>query len=82
MAANSDFRILKEKKVDRGTDLKITQNLMSGRIFVEFRTTNPNLLLQKSFQNNRDGELKYKAFAKSIRSTGQLREHFGLKGEK
>lgn len=82
MSANSDFKILKEKKVDKGTNLKITKNLMSGRIFVEFTSSNPGLVLQKSFQDNRDGKLKSEEFAKSICSTNQLREHFGLKKEK
>ena len=78
MPTNTDFKLLKEKKLDKLTTLKVTQNLMSGRIFVEFRSSNPGLILQKNFQDNRDGKLKSEEFAKSIRTTKQLRKHFGL----
>lgn len=79
MAVNTDFKLIKEKKVDKGTTLKISQNLMSGRIFVEFVSNDPRIVLQKNFQDSIDGRLKSQEFAKSIRSTDQLREYFGLK---
>lgn len=79
MATNSDFKTIKEKKIDKETTLKITKNLMSGRIFVEFASINPKLVLQKNFQDTREGKLKSEEFAKSIKSADQLREYFGLK---
>jgi hypothetical protein len=75
----SDFKLLKEKKLDKETTLTIKQNLMSGRIFVEFVSTNPGLVLQKNFQDNYDGKTKSEEFSKSIKSTDQLRKYFGLK---
>jgi len=74
----SDFRIIKEKQLD-DVVLKITQNLMSGRIFVEFNSSNPKLTLQKSFQDNLDGKTKSEVFSKSIKNVSQLKQYFGIK---
>lgn len=79
MGVNSDFKLIKEKKVDKGTTLKISKNLMNGRIFVEFASDNPRIVLQKNFQDTVDGRGKSEEFAKSIKSTDQLREYFGIK---
>ena len=79
MSVNTDFKLIKEKKIDKNTILKVTQNLMSGRIFVEFVSNNPRIVLQKNFQNSLDGKLESEKFAKSIKSTEQLKEYFGLK---
>lgn len=82
MTANSDFKIVREKKLDKETTMKISKNLMSGRIFVEFRSANPNLVLQKNFQDTMEGKKESEKFAKSITSTAQLRAYFGIKKEK
>ena len=79
MSTQSDFKTLKEKKVDKNTTLKVSQNLMTGRIFVEFASQNPNIVLQKNFQDNFYGRQESEKFSKSIRSTEQLRDYFGLK---
>ena len=79
MSIQSDFKTLKEKKIDKNTTLKVSQNLMSGRIFVEFVSQNPNIVLQKNFQDSYYGRQESEKFSKSIRSTEQLREYFGLK---
>jgi len=78
MADNTDFKMLRKRDLDRGTTLKVTQNLMSGRIFVEFATEDRKLVLQKNFQDSLDGKSESEKFAKSIKSTDQLREYFGL----
>lgn len=79
MADNSDFKFIKEKRVDKETTLKISQSMMNGRVFVEFRSNNPRLVLQKNFQDNMDGWTESEKFSKSITSTAQLKEYFGLK---
>lgn len=79
MATNADFELIREKEIDKETTLKVTKNIMSGRIFVEFTSNNPRIVLQKNFQDSYDGRTKSEAFAKSIKSTAQLREYFGLK---
>ena len=79
MAPGSDFKILKEKKLDRGTTLKITKNAMSGRIFVEFTCKEPKIVLQKNFDNSLHGRKESEEFSKSIKNTKQLLEYFGLR---
>lgn len=81
MSSNSDFTIIKEKKVDKSTTLTIKKNIMSGRIFVEFVSKNPRLVLQKNFQDTLDGKRESDKFSKSIRNTQQLKEYFGIKNE-
>lgn len=82
MSSNSDFKILKEKNLDKETVLKITKNLMSGRIFVEFSSVAPRIVLQKNFPDSWDGKKKSEEFAKSISSTDELREYFGINSKK
>ena len=78
MPTSPDFKVLKEKKIDEETTLKVTKNLMSGRIFVEFISVDPRIVLQKNFQDSRLGKRESEEFSKSITSTDQLREYFGL----
>ncbi len=79
MSTNSDFKLIKEKKLDEETTLKITKNRMSGRIFVEFNCINPKIVLQKNFQDSLNGKQESEEFSKSIKNTEQLREYFGIK---
>jgi hypothetical protein len=71
-------KVLKNKKLDKEASLKITQNTMSGRIFVEFSSESAKLVLQKSFQNTYEGNKEAQAFSKSIKSIKDLRKYFGL----
>lgn len=79
MTANSDFKNMKEKKIDKETTLKITQHRMTGRIFVEYKSINPSLTLQKNFQDTYDGRAQSDEFAKKYNTTKELRAHFGIK---
>lgn len=78
MPVNSDFKLLREKKIDDHTTLKVSKNLMSGRVFVEFVSDNPRIVLQKNFQDTMSGKLDSENFAKSIRSTRDLHVYFGI----
>ena len=78
MAIATDYKLIKEKRIDKETTLTISQHLMSKRIFVEFASKNFGLVLQKTFQDTLDGKMASEAFAKSIKSTGQLKAYFGL----
>ncbi len=82
MGVNSDFKLIKEKKIDKETTLKISQNLMSGRIFVEYVSNNPRIVSQKNFQDTYDGKRLSEEFAKRFKSTKELREYFGIKENK
>lgn len=81
MSTNTDFKLVKEKQLDKDTKLKVTKNLMSGRIFVEFRSEDPKIVLQKNFQDSVSGKLESEVFAKSIKNTEQLKEYFGIKAK-
>jgi hypothetical protein len=76
--ANFENKILKKKRLDKETNLKISQNEMSGRIFVEFSSESAKLVLQKSFQNTYEGNKEAQQFAKTIKNIDGLRKYFGL----
>lgn len=80
--ADFEYKILKNKKLDKELTLKISQNEMSGRIFVEFSSEDGKLVLQKSFQNNIDGKKEANKFSKTIKNMNALKKYFGLDKEK
>ena len=77
--ANFENKILKKKKLDKEANLKISQNEMSGRIFVEFSSESAKLVLQKSFQNTYEGNKEAQEFSKTIKSIKDLKKYFGIK---
>jgi hypothetical protein len=79
MSIGTDFKVIKEKRIDKETTLTVTKNIMSGRIFVEFVSDSPRIVLQKNFQDSIFGKMESEKFAKSIKNTNQLREYFGIK---
>ena len=76
--ANFENKILKRKVLDKELKLVVSQNEMSGRIFVDFKSEDGKLVLQKSFQNTYEGKKEAEAFQKSIRSIADLKKYFGL----
>lgn len=82
MAVNTDFKLIKEKALDEECTLKITKNIMSGRIFVEFAGINPKLTLQKNFQDTYEGKKESEEFSKSIKNSNQLRAYFKIPEKK
>lgn len=80
--ANFEVKILKKKKLDKELNIKVTQNEMSGRIFVEFSSEDGKLVLQKSFQNTYEGTKEAEQFQKNIKSIKDLRKYFGLSKDK
>lgn len=76
--ANFETKILKKKKIDKELTLKVTQNGMSGRIFVDFSSEDGKLVLQKSFQNTFEGSKEAEQFQKKFKSINDLRKYFGL----
>lgn len=76
--ANCDNKVLKKKKIDKELNLKVTQNEMSGRIFVEFASEDGKLVIQKSFQNTYDGKKDAEGFQKKFKSLNDLKKYFGI----
>lgn len=77
ISTSADFKLIREKQLDKNATLKITQNHMSGRIFVEFRSDVPRITLQRNFQDSIFGKMESERFAKSIKNTDQLIAYFG-----
>lgn len=69
-------KILEKVKLDNNVTKKITQNNMSGRIFVEFLSTSPRMMLQKSFQDTIEGRKDAEKFSNSIKSLNDLKDYF------
>jgi len=74
-----DFKLLKKKEIDKGVTLKVTKNIMSNRIFVEFISESPKLTLQKNFQDSLYGKTESEKFVKSISSLEDLLAYFRVK---
>lgn len=73
-----DNKVLKKKKLDSETSLRVTQNEMSGRIFVDFYSEDGRLKVQKSFQDTLQGRTDAEKFQKKIKSIKDLRKYLGL----
>jgi hypothetical protein len=76
---NLENKVLKEKKLGRAVTLTVTQNQMSGRIFVQFASNTPKLTLQKSFPDTYIGHTESEDFSNSIKSIKDLKKYFGIK---
>ncbi len=77
--ANYESKILKRKVLDKELRLKVSQNEMSGRIFVEFSTENGNMVVQKSFQDTYEGKLEAESFQKSMKNIRDFKKYLGIK---
>lgn len=73
-----DNKVLKKKKLDNEASLKVTQNEMSGRIFVDFYSEDGRLKVQKSFQDTFEGRKDAEKFQKKIKSIKDLKKYFGI----
>jgi hypothetical protein len=79
MSSNeTDFKILKDKQLDKHTRIKIKKNLMSRRVFVEFKSDKPRMMIEKSFPDSIEGKFQYIAFSNSIKNLDDMKEYFGL----
>lgn len=71
--------IIKKKKLDKNTILKIVKNERNERIFVEFSTVDGKLIVQKSFQDNTEGNKEARKFSQKIKSNKDLKRYLGIK---
>lgn len=74
-----EFRVLKEKKVDKEINLKVRKNDALNRLSVEFSSDTCKLVIQKSFQDTHEGRLKSEQFQESIKNINDLKKYFGVK---
>lgn len=77
---HSDYgnKVIKTKKLDKDTTLKVIKNELSGRIFVEFSGMSGKLVLQRNFQDSLIGIRESEKFQKIIKNTKDLKKYFGL----
>jgi len=75
--ANFENKVIKKKKLDKELTLRVLQNEMSGRIFVEFASEDGKLIVQKSFQDNYEGNKEAAEFQKRFKTIKELRKYLG-----
>lgn len=78
MSRQYEKQLMKSKKLDKDTTLKISRNETAGRVFVEFSTNDKKLVVQKSFQDTYLGNKEAEEFASKIKNKKDLRKHLGL----
>jgi hypothetical protein len=76
---NFDNKVVRTSNLDKHLALKIMQSDSSGRIFVEFTSSDGKLTLQKSFQNTVVGNMESLEFQSNFKGIGDLRKYFGMK---
>jgi hypothetical protein len=71
-------KVVKTKKLGKSMVMQVSENEYSGRILVDFSTTDGRLKVQKTFQNNFEGKKEAKEFQKRFKSLGDLKKYLGL----
>ena len=79
MMGNLDYKVIKNKKLDKELSLKVSVNIAAERILVEFSSKDGKMILQKSFQDTYAGKLEAKKFEGSFKTMDDLKKHFGFK---
>lgn len=70
-------KVVKQKKLDKELNLKISEDTYSARIYVEFSSDDRKLVLQRSFQNNIAGREQCAEFSRSLKTLQELRDRLG-----
>lgn len=78
MRQSFESKVLKEKKLDKDTKVKISKNEPRGRIFVEFSTADGRFVVQKNFADTIEGREQMKEFQNSIKNGKDLKKYLGL----
>ena len=79
MQQNNPFanKIVKTKNLGKIV-LQVSENEYSSRILVDFYTIDGKLKVQKTFQNNLEGQKEAKEFQKCFKNLSDLKKYFGL----
>jgi len=73
-----DNRVIKKKKVDKETNMRVLKNDTLHRVMVEFSSDVCKLVVQKSFQDTHQGRADAEEFQKTINCTNDLKKYFGI----
>ena len=71
--------LVKELEVDEGLNLRVTRSSYSERVYVEFKSTDGKLTLQKTFQDNFFGRKDAEKFEKSMKTLSDLKAYLKVK---
>jgi len=71
-------KVTKTKKIDKELTLKVIQNEINGRVFVEFSSADGKLVVQKSFQNTHMGKKELAAFEGKFKSIKEFKTYLGI----
>lgn len=77
--SNLEYRVLKNKKVDKELTMRVLKNPALSRIAVEFSSTACRMSVQKTFQDTYEGRVEAAEFEKTIKNTEDLKRYFGVK---
>ena len=72
-----EYKVIKQKKLDKELNLKISEDPYSSRIYVEFSSDDKKLILQRSFQNTYAGQAESTEFSKSLKNIKDLEKRLG-----
>jgi len=68
-----EYKIKKQKKLEKELNLKIYEDLYTSRLFVEFYSDDRKFILQRSFQNTIVGQKESEEFSKSLKNLKDLK---------
>ena len=72
-----EYKVVKQKKLDKELNLKISEDQYMSRIYVEFSSDDRKLILQRSFQNTFAGQQEMQEFSKSLKNLKDLENRLG-----
>lgn len=72
-----EYKIKKQKKLEKELNLKIYEDPYNSRLFVEFSSDDRKFILQRSFQNTIFGQKECDEFSKSLKNLKDLKTRLG-----
>ena len=72
-----EYKVIKQKKLNKELNLKISEDHYMSRIYVEFSSDDRKLILQRSFQNTFKGQQESQEFSKSLKNLKDLENRLG-----
>lgn len=72
-----EHKVLKQKKIDKDLNLKVTEDQYASRIHVEFSSDDRKFVLQRCFQKTYFGQIEVEKFSKSLKNLQELKERLG-----
>lgn len=69
-----EYKVKKQKKLDKELNMKIYEDPFNSRIYVEFSSDDRKLILQRSFQNTYFGQVESEKFSKSLKNLQELKD--------